>query len=76
MSKLTCEDKINIYNSKKEGTSIARLSSKYKIRKCVINYLTALINKHGYDISRTRQNKVHTTFEKIIYRNRYVYTLY
>jgi len=64
MSKLSYEDKINIYNEKKEGISIGRLSSKYKVRKCVINYLTALIDKHGYDILRTRQNKVHTIFEK------------
>ncbi|MBQ3020815.1 MAG: IS3 family transposase, partial [Bacilli bacterium] len=64
MSKLSYEDKINIYNEKKEGISIGNLSSKYKVRKCVINYLTALIEKHGYDILRTRQNKVHTIFEK------------
>ena len=64
MSKLSYEDKINIYNEKKEGISIGCLSSKYKVRKCVINYLTALIDKHGYDILRTRQNKVHTIFEK------------
>ena len=64
MSKLTYEDKINIYNDKKEGMSIGSLSSKYKVRKCLINYLTALIDKHGYDILRTTKNKVHTRYEK------------
>ena len=40
MSKLTYEDKINLYNDKKKGISIGDLSNKYKVRKCVINYLT------------------------------------
>ena len=44
--------------------SIGSLSNKYKVRKCVINYLTALIDKHGIDILRTTQNKYHTKFEK------------
>ena len=64
MSKLSYEDKINLYNDKKKGMSIGSLSNKYKVRKCVINYLTALIDKHGLDILRTTQNKYHTKFEK------------
>ncbi len=64
MSKLTYEDKINLYNDKKKGMSIGSLSNKYKVRKCVINYLTALIDKHGLDILRTTQNKYHTKIEK------------
>ena len=64
MSKLSYEDKINLYNDKKKGMSIGSLSNKYKVRKCVINYLTALIDKHGIDILRTTQNKYHTKFEK------------
>ena len=64
MSKLTYEDKINIYNDKIMGMSIGSLSKKYKVRKNVITYLTALIDKHGIDILRTIQNKYHTKFEK------------
>ena len=64
MSKLSYEDKINLYNDKKKGMSIRSLSNKYKVRKCVIDYLTALIDKHGIDILRTTQNKYHTKFEK------------
>ncbi len=64
MSKLTYEDKINLYNDKKKGMSIGSLSNKYKVRKCVINYLTALIDKHGIDILRTSKNKIHTKSEK------------
>ena len=64
MSKLTYEDKINLYNDKKKGMSIGSLSNKYKVRKCVINYLTALIDKHGVDILRTNKNRIHTKSEK------------
>ena len=64
MSKLTYEDKINLYTDKKEGMSIGSLSNKYKVRKSVINYLTALIDKHGIDILRTSKNRIHTKYEK------------
>ena len=64
MSKLTYEDKINLYADKKKGMSIGSLSNKYKVRKSVINYLTALIDKHGIDILRTNKYKIHTKFEK------------
>ena len=64
MSKLTYEDKINLYNDKKKGMSIGSLSNKYKVRKCVINYLTALIDKHGVDILRTNKNRTHSKSEK------------
>ena len=64
MSKLTYEDKINLYNDKKKGMSIGSLSNKYKVRKCVINYLTALIDKHGVDILRINKNRTHTKSEK------------
>ena len=64
MSKLTYEDKINIYIDKKGGMSIGSLSNKYKVNKNIINYLTALIDKHGIDILRTNKNRIHTKFEK------------
>ena len=50
MSKLSYEDKIEIYNKKKEGISLSSLASKYGVRKSVINYLTRLIDNHGFEI--------------------------
>ena len=64
MSKLTYEDKLNLYNDKKNGLSIGSLSKKYDVRKNVINYLTALIDKHGIEIIRTNKNKYHSASEK------------
>ena len=48
MSKLSYEDKINIYNEKKKGVSITKLSKKYCIRDNHIKYLMRLIDKHKY----------------------------
>ena len=64
MSKLSYEDKMNLYNDKKCGMTTNTLSKKYKIRTCSIDYLVSLIDKHGYDILRTNKNKFHTKYEK------------
>ncbi len=64
MSKLSYEDKINIYKEKKEGMSIASISSKYRVGSSVIKYLVRLIDKHGFEILITSKNKIHTKYEK------------
>lgn len=57
MSKLSYEDKIDIYQKKKQGQSWNSLARAYSIRDCNISYLVSLIDKHGYDILRTTKNK-------------------
>ncbi len=64
MSKLSYEDKINIYNEKKKGISITKLSKKYCIRDNHIKYLIRLIDKHGFDALRTTKNKIYSKEEK------------
>lgn len=64
MSKLSYEDKINIYKDNKKGISITNLSKKYNIRDNHIKYLIRLINKHGFDILRTTKNKYYSINEK------------
>ncbi len=64
MSKLSYEDRINLYNDRKNGVSIGNLSAKYQIRDCMVKYIVSLIDKHGYDILRTTKNKVYTKYEK------------
>ena len=64
MSKLSYEDKISLYNDRKSGMSIGSLSIKYNVRKCVIDYMVSLIDKHGLDILRTGKNKIYTKYEK------------
>ena len=64
MSKLTYEDKINLYNDRKSGLSIPSLVSKYNIRHEVVEYLIRLIDKHGLDILRTTKNKYYPPYQK------------
>ena len=64
MSKLTYEDKINLYNDRKSGLSIPSLVSKYNIRHEIVEYLIRLIDKHGLDILRTTKNKYYPPYQK------------
>lgn len=64
MSKLSYEDKINIYDERKQGNSVVNISKKYNVRKDVIKYLIRLIDKHGYDILRTNKNRSFSSEEK------------
>ena len=65
MSKLSYEDKINIYNNnKKERMSIKALSKKYDVRDNVIKYLIRVIDKHGYEVLRTNKNNYYSPNQK------------
>jgi transposase len=64
MSKLSYEDKINIYYKKKNGQSRKSLASEYKIRDCIVMYLVRLIDKHGFEILRKDKNKYYTPNQK------------
>ena len=64
MGKLSFEDKINLYNDRKSGISISSLCLKYKILHANVEYLTRLIDKHGYDILRKNRNRKFTSYEK------------
>ena len=64
MGKLNYEDKINLYNDKKQGMSLKALSLKYNIRTKNVQYLYCLIEKHGFDILRTLNNKEYPKYFK------------
>ena len=64
MSKLSYEDKINIYQERKRGETRSNLSKKYSIGMDKIDYLTRLIDEHGFDILRTTKNRIFTKYEK------------
>ena len=64
MSKLSYEDKINLYNERKNGCSMRMLSKKYNITVHRVQYLCCLIDKHGIDILRTSKNKEHPKYKK------------
>ena len=64
MGKLNYEDIINLYNERKSGVSISSLCSKYKICDTRVEYLTRLIDKHGFDVLRTGKNKYYSPEQK------------
>lgn len=64
MSKLSYEDKINLYNDRKCGITISNLCLKYNVRHEVVEYLIRLIDRHGFDILKTKKNKYYPTYQK------------
>ena len=70
MSKLTKEDKIEIYKRRKKGETISSLAKAFNIRRFNIEYLIALIKKHGYNILREDKNRVYSKDFKLQSINR------
>ena len=58
MSKLSYEDKVNLYNDKIKGIAIKSLGPKYGITYHNAQYLIRLIDKHGFDILRTTKTRL------------------
>ena len=59
MSKLTRENKIEIFERRKKGETIPSLAKAFDVQESNIKYLIALIEKHGYDILRKDKNRVY-----------------
>ena len=70
MSKLTREDKIEIYERRKKGETISSLANSFYVSKSTIEYLIALIKKHGYDILRNGKNRYYSREFKLQTINR------
>ena len=64
MSKLSYEDKVKIYQLRKQGETAINLSKKYNIRRENVNYMVRIIDKHGLDVLRKNANKTYTKLEK------------
>ena len=60
MSKLTREDKIEIYKRRLKGETISSLAKSFNIRESNIKYLITLIEKHGNNILRKDKNRVYS----------------
>lgn len=54
--KLTYEDKIEIYQLRKQGESLKNLSKKYDISDSNIKYLVRLIDQYGIEIVKKEKN--------------------
>ena len=70
MSKLTREDKIEIYKRRLKGETISSLAKSFNIRESNIKYLITLIEKHGNNILRNDKNRVYSKEFKLQAINR------
>ena len=57
LMKLTYEDKIEIYQLRKQGESLKNLSQKYDIVVSNIQYLVRLIDQYGIEIVKKEKNR-------------------
>ena len=55
MSKLTREDKIEIYERRLKGETTSSIAKSFNVRKSAIKYL---IKKHGYNILRNDKREI------------------
>ena len=70
MSKLTREDKIEIYERRLKGETISSLAKSFNICESNIKYLITLIEKHGNNILRKDKNRVYSKEFKLQAINR------
>lgn len=61
---------MEIYKRRLKGETIASLAKSFNIRKSNIEYLIALIRKHGYDILRNDKNRLYSKEFKLQTINR------
>ena len=64
MSKLTREQKIEIYEKRKLGKTIQEISKEYRIRTDNIRYLIKLIDRHGNQVLRKDKNHYYSPAQK------------
>ena len=70
MSKLTKENKIEIYERRLKSETIPALAKTFNITESKIKYLIALIRKHGYNILRNGKNRAYSKDFKLQIINR------
>lgn len=75
MSKLTREDKIEIYERRLKGETISSIAKSFNMNKSNIKYLISLIKKHGYDVLKNGKNRFYSkdfklqTINRVLYNN-------
>ena len=58
--KLTYEDKVQIYELKKQGFSYSQLSEMFGIDKSSLKYMIKLIDRYGLEIVKKRKNNCYS----------------
>lgn len=60
MSKLTNDQRLEIYYKRKQGMTISGLSKSYNVNKHTIEYLIRLLDMHGKDVLRKEKNRYYS----------------
>lgn len=60
MSKLTNDQRLEIYHKRKQGMKISNLAKLYKVNKHTIEYLIRLLDRHGEEVLRKRKNRYYS----------------
>ena len=58
--KLTYEDKVQIYELRKQGESFKRLSSQFEVNVSGLKYMVKLIERHGIEIVKKGKNRYYS----------------
>ena len=60
MSKLTNDQRLEIYHKRKQGMTISDLAKLYNVNKHTIEYLIRLLDRHDEDVLRKRKNRYYS----------------
>ena len=58
--KLSYEDKVQIYELKKQGISLKQLSNKFGVRISTLTYMFSLIARYGIEIVKKGKNRYYS----------------
>ena len=58
--KLSYEDKVQIYELKKQGISLKQLSNKFGVRISTLTYMFSLIDRYGIEIVKKGKNRYYS----------------
>ena len=58
--KLTYEDKVQVYELKKEGESIKQLSNKFGVNVFGLKYMLRLTDRYGIEIVKKGKNRYYS----------------
>ena len=70
MSKLTNDQRLEIYHKRKQGMTISDLAKLYNVNKHTIEYLIRLLDRHGEDVLRKRKHRYYSPELKLKIINR------
>ena len=58
--KLNYEDKVRIYELRKQGQSFKQLSKRFSVDVCGLKYMMKLIDRYGIDIVKKGMNRYYS----------------